>query len=253
MQLGSLGVRHDEVATLELLRGLHAWPREQCSIATGYFNLTPAYSRAIVAARGTRVRVLTAAPAANGFFGARGMSGAVPAAYDELARRFFEACERAGRGEGGGGRSGGAGVSLHEYARAGWTFHAKGLWLSSSAAEEGARGGAVDATGVTAAAAAAAAAAAPVPSPRSMLSLVGSPNFGLRSTERDLELQFSFATADGGLVARLEQEQRTLWGAPDARRMERATWAQPGRRIEGLRGNRGLWIHAFLAVFRGLF
>ena len=256
LQLGLLGVRHDERATLALLRGVRDWPRQECHVATGYFNITRDYADAIIgpAGSGSRVRMLTAAPAANGFFGARGISGAVPAAYAELARRFFEACAARGRlaaaggngaadsggggGGGGGGGSGGSGggVSLHEYERAGWTFHAKGLWLTSRAASEesGGSGGGTSGDG-------------------SVVSLVGSPNFGRRSTERDLELQFAFSTRDAGLVARLRGEREALWSSAHVAEVRRDTWQRDDRRIEGAGWRRGRWIHAFLAVFAALF
>jgi phosphatidylserine/phosphatidylglycerophosphate/cardiolipin synthase-like enzyme len=255
LQLGLLGVRHDEHATLALLRGLRAWPQEECHIATGYFNLTRAYADSIVAtspssasapAAGSRIRLLTAAPAANGFFGARGISGAVPAAYAELARRFWELCAargrvaepgcRSGGGGGGGGGSGGGGggVSLHEYELKGWTFHAKGLWLGPPpVAATGAAGGGGVGGG--------------------MVSLVGSPNFGRRSTERDLELQFAFATRDAALSARLRGEQEALWDAAHVTEVCRDTRLRDDRRIEGMSWRRGRWIHAFLAVFAALF
>ena len=246
LQLGLLGVRHDERATLELLRGLRAWTREECFVATGYFNLTRAYAAALVgpplltgADGGSRVRLLTAAPAANGFFGARGISGAVPSAYAELARRFWETCAARGRlaqaGIGGG-------VSLHEYERKGWTFHAKGLWLVSppaSVAEgrsaDGGNGGGGSSAG------------------GGIVSLVGSPNFGRRSTERDLELQFAFATRNAALAARLRREQEALFASAHVAEVRRETWHGDDRRIEGMGWRRGRWIHAFLAVFAALF
>lgn len=58
---------------------------------------------------------------ANGFLGAGGFAGAIPAAYTHLARLFF------GRVRAGGHEQR---LSLHEYRRQGWTFHAKGLWYT---------------------------------------------------------------------------------------------------------------------------
>lgn len=237
MQLGHIGVCHDENATLELLRGLEDSSKERCHIATGYFNLSDRYSSAIVNENNkSAVAMLVAAPRANGFFGARGISGAVPAAYSELARRFYEKCVGANRvmdykdknrSEKGGI---GGGVSLYEFQRAGWTFHAKGLWLRSHS---------------------------------SLISLVGSPNFGRRSTERDLEVQFSFATRNERLMQVFTQEQQALWDdhyvaevgrhVPSTDERTGNVWARPERRIEGMTRTHGLWIHPFIAVFGGLF
>ena len=86
-----------------------------------------------------------------------------------------------------------------------------------------------------------------------MVSLVGSPNFGRRSTERDLELQFAFATRDAALSARLRGEQEALWDAAHVTEVCRDTRLRDDRRIEGMSWRRGRWIHAFLAVFAALF
>jgi CDP-diacylglycerol---glycerol-3-phosphate 3-phosphatidyltransferase len=235
MQLGDINVCHDENATLELLNGLDRWTNESCHIATGYFNLTEKYSSAISNKNNkSAITMLIAAPKANGFYGARGISGAVPTAYSELARRFYEKCVQTGRiynkNNDKDTSQNGQGVSLFEYQRPGWTFHGKGLWLQS---------------------------------PFSMLSLVGSPNFGRRSTERDLEVQFTFATRNERLVQIFSQEQKALWDdnyvSPIGRHIpsinERTgnVWARPERRIEGMTRTHGLWIHPFIAVFGGLF
>ena len=58
---------------------------------------------------------------ANGFFGAHGVSGAIPSAYICLANQFMQDVEDKGQ------RSR---IRLLEYTREGWTFHAKGLWCS---------------------------------------------------------------------------------------------------------------------------
>ena len=218
------------------------------------------------------MRLLTAAPEANGFCGARGISGAVPAAYGELARRFHAACLRAGRVSAPAGPDGagaGMGVSLHEYAREGWTFHAKGLWLASQPTASSSAGafvgtcagtGACVGTGEGAGAGAGAGKNAGESNdarPR-MVSLVGSPNFGRRSTERDLELQFCFATRDAALVSRFVRERDALWSAAHAAEVGLRVrggdvWARPGRRLEGMGLRHGLWVHAFLRVFGGHF
>jgi CDP-diacylglycerol--glycerol-3-phosphate 3-phosphatidyltransferase len=56
---------------------------------------------------------------ANGFFGARGFAGGIPAAYTLLAKQFLDnasATKQLHR------------LSMKEYIRQNWTYHAKGLW-----------------------------------------------------------------------------------------------------------------------------
>lgn len=85
-------------------------------LTSGYFNLTQAYMRLVLGA-GANYRILTASPEVNGFFGAKGVAGAIPAAYTHIARQFYEQVCRLGQRER---------IRLHEYHRAGWSFHAKG-------------------------------------------------------------------------------------------------------------------------------
>lgn len=55
----------------------------------------------------------------NGFLKASGLAGGIPGAYTGLALSFLDrvlAYNQTGR------------ISMYEYIRAGWTYHAKGLW-----------------------------------------------------------------------------------------------------------------------------
>jgi CDP-diacylglycerol--glycerol-3-phosphate 3-phosphatidyltransferase len=114
------------------------------------------------------VNIATNAP------GGAGILGHVPACYTYLEAEFLRNVARHGAGQR---------VSLHEYARAGWTFHAKGLWATLPH----------DATPA--------------------LTFVGSPNFGYRSAHRDLEAQVALVTTDPGLRARLGAERDALFAA----------------------------------------
>ena len=187
LQAGTVGVRADEEATVRLLRAVGAAPSEALHVATGYFNLPPRYTRTLLHEMhaGSAVHILTASPQANGFYRSAGPSSALPTYYSESARRFHEAAVASGRASddpllrGVGPRSSAAGVALYEYKRPGWTFHGKGVWWDCAG------GGAV--------------------------SLVGSPNYGARSLERDLELNVEIATDDATLSARLRAEREALW------------------------------------------
>lgn len=148
-----------------------AGPDSTVFLTSGYFNLTRAYMQLVLGA-GARYRILTASPEVNGFFGAKGVAGAIPAAYIHIAKQFYDQVLRLGQEER---------VHLHEYHRDKWTFHAKGLWYYLS--------------GQT----------------RPCLTLIGSPNFGYRSVHRDLEAQIAIVTDNEELQAQLQEEQEMLY------------------------------------------
>lgn len=56
---------------------------------------------------------------ANGFQGASGMAGGIPAAYSLLAQKFKQQLETLGQSDR---------ITMQEYLRRNWTYHAKGLW-----------------------------------------------------------------------------------------------------------------------------
>lgn len=114
IQMKPFGIQIDEMVTETLLTEAERGAR--IYLTTGYFNLTQAYMDLILGTR-AEYRILLASPEVNGFFGAKGVAGAIPAAYVYIEHQFYsEVCylhqqER---------------VQLQEYSRAGWTFHAKG-------------------------------------------------------------------------------------------------------------------------------
>eukprot|EP00899_Mesostigma_viride_P020113 jgi/Mesvir1/28102/Mv04686-RA.4 len=166
VQMAPLGIRQDEACVLAALENMPAGAA--IDVASAYFNVTPRFEDALLrCATRARLRVLTAAPQANGFFGAKGVAGLVPATYSALEHRFY----RKVRGMGGGTSSGLA--QLYEYQRRGWTFHAKGIWCTLPGDE--------------------------LPS----MTFIGSPNFGYRSLERDLEAQIAVLTGNAALQAQL--------------------------------------------------
>ncbi|EHB01045.1 CDP-diacylglycerol--glycerol-3-phosphate 3-phosphatidyltransferase, mitochondrial [Heterocephalus glaber] len=62
--------------------------------------------------------ILLASPEVNAFFGAKGVAGAIPAAYVHIERQFYSEVCSLGQQER---------VQLQEYWRKGWTLHAKGM------------------------------------------------------------------------------------------------------------------------------
>jgi CDP-diacylglycerol--glycerol-3-phosphate 3-phosphatidyltransferase len=149
IQMGPFHIRQDERLTLELLNIANRQQSWTIHLTSGYFNFTERYKSFILKTQ-ARFRFLTASPEANGFFNSKGVSRFLPPAYTFIERQFYRQVKKAGRQDE---------ISIEEYKRSGWTYHAKGLWISL---KDGA-----------------------LPS----LTMIGSPNFGQRSSERDLEAQ----------------------------------------------------------------
>ncbi|XP_046407372.1 CDP-diacylglycerol--glycerol-3-phosphate 3-phosphatidyltransferase, mitochondrial isoform X2 [Ischnura elegans] len=206
IEAGQLGVHQDSKVTEMLLKSVpHG---STFHLTTGYFNLTSKYSDAILQQSVANYHVLMAHPTANGFLNAKGIAGSIPAAYTLIARTFFhKVLESCGNN----GR-----IGLWEYCRDGWTFHAKGLWFTPGTSSL-------------------------LPS----LTLIGSPNFGYRSVERDLETQIALITHNSGLQKRLAEERDRLYArAPE--KVSEATFSLPGRYVP-------FWVRCFVWFFRSYF
>ncbi|KAM4843230.1 CDP-diacylglycerol--glycerol-3-phosphate 3-phosphatidyltransferase, mitochondrial isoform 2-T2 [Thomomys bottae] len=169
IQMKPFEIQIDEIVTETLLTEAERGSR--IFLTTGYFNLTQAYMDLVLGTR-AEYQILLASPEVNGFFGAKGVAGAIPAAYVHIERQFFSEVCGLGQQER---------VQLQEYWRRGWTFHAKGLWLYLAG------------------------------SSLPCLTLIGSPNFGYRSVHRDLEAQIAIVTESRTLQQQLHQEQEQLY------------------------------------------
>eukprot|EP00123_Amoebidium_parasiticum_P011557 comp20786_c0_seq1/m.27305 comp20786_c0_seq1/g.27305 ORF comp20786_c0_seq1/g.27305 comp20786_c0_seq1/m.27305 type:complete len:482 (-) comp20786_c0_seq1:192-1637(-) len=169
VQMGAYSISHDSSAVLPLLQG--APTHSRLAVAAGYLNFPKQYTRALLEGQAD-VSVLTAAPQANGFFTASGISRHIPAAYSCIEAKFLQHVASANQTQR---------IAMHEYARLGWTFHAKGLWYFLPGDN--------------------------LP----CCTLVGSPNFGMRSARRDLEAQAAIVTTHSGLRAALMQEHERLY------------------------------------------
>ncbi|XP_060109176.1 CDP-diacylglycerol--glycerol-3-phosphate 3-phosphatidyltransferase, mitochondrial isoform X1 [Heteronotia binoei] len=169
IQMKPFGIQIDEIVTETLL--MEAEQGARVHLTTGYFNLTQAYMDLILGTR-AKYQILLASPEVNGFFGAKGVAGAIPAAYVHIERQFFSEVCCLGQQER---------IRLQEYSRSGWTFHAKGLWLYLAGSN--------------------------LP----CLTLIGSPNFGYRSVHRDLEAQIAIVTKNKSLQQQFHQEQEELY------------------------------------------
>ncbi|XP_067860118.1 CDP-diacylglycerol--glycerol-3-phosphate 3-phosphatidyltransferase, mitochondrial isoform X2 [Heptranchias perlo] len=163
IQMRPFEIRIDEQVTETLMT--EAEVDSKMYLTSGYFNLTRAYMNLIL---GTSAdyQILLASPEVNGFFGAKGVAGAIPSAYVYIARQFYSRVCQSGLQDR---------IRLHEYFRKGWTFHAKGLWYYLSGSRW------------------------------PCLTLIGSPNFGYRSVHRDLEAQLAIITENHKLQQQLQQ------------------------------------------------
>lgn len=169
VQMKPFEIQIDEAVTATLLTEAECGARVY--LTTGYFNLTQAYMDLVLGTR-AEYQILLASPEVNGFFGAKGVAGAIPAAYVHIERQFYREVCSLGQQER---------VRLQEYWRRDWTFHAKGLWLYLAG------------------------------SGLPCLTLIGSPNFGYRSVHRDLEAQIAIVTESQALQQQLHQEQAQLY------------------------------------------
>ena len=95
------------------------------------------------------------------------ISGGIPDAFTQFAKEFYRKIHKCGQGER---------ITLKEYFRSQWTFHAKGLWYSPPRED--------------------------LPN----LTLIGSSNFGHRSLKRDLENQTVLITSNFRLRQQLCDE-----------------------------------------------
>nr|XP_060501223.1 CDP-diacylglycerol--glycerol-3-phosphate 3-phosphatidyltransferase, mitochondrial isoform X1 [Panthera onca] len=114
IQMKPFEIQIDEIVTETLLT--EAERGTKVYLTTGYFNLTQAYMDLVLGTR-AEYQILLASPEVNGFFGAKGVAGAIPAAYVHIERQFYGEVCSLGQQER---------VRLQEYWRRGWTFHAKG-------------------------------------------------------------------------------------------------------------------------------
>jgi len=176
------------------------------TFTAGYFNPDPSLTSLLLSTASTSNTVITASPHANGFYGSKGVSGLLPAAYTLLSRRFLESAAKSNREND---------IVLKEWKNGvvnepkGWTYHAKGLWVSLNGEKE--------------------------PS----ISVVGSSNYTKRSYSLDLEIGTVIVTSDEGLKKRLREERDGLQDY--AERVGMDDFLKVERRV-GLQVRIAMWI-----------
>ncbi|XP_060079688.1 CDP-diacylglycerol--glycerol-3-phosphate 3-phosphatidyltransferase, mitochondrial-like [Ylistrum balloti] len=170
VQMGPLGIQDDEQVMKHMFR--KAKKDEKLLLASGYFNLTEEYMQIILQETDAEFDILMSSPETNGFFGAKGVSGAVPYVYVQTAKEFYNRiCE--GDQE--------ARIKLQEYFHHTWSFHVKGLWYYLCDSKYPA------------------------------MTIIGSSNFGHRSVYRDLECQAVVVTDNAYLQKQLKKEHEDLY------------------------------------------
>lgn len=211
MQLTPL-LRPDTSTELPALTGLlrrlaePGFAGSRWTFTAGYFNMTPEVRTLLLESRPSAAIVVAASPWANGFYGSKGVSGMLPAAYTLLSRRFLDAVGRAGLRHQ---------IALKEWRKGtvnepgGWTYHAKGIWITLPKEED--------------------------PS----ITLVGSSNYTKRSYSLDLEANTLIVTRNPGLQRRLGEEER--WLQEYAKPMTRDDYAKTERRV-GLHVRVAMWL-----------
>lgn len=165
LEMGQLNIHHDSHVMKRIL--MNAEKDSKLNMATGYFNLTQTLMDTIVKDCQADCSIIMAHPSCNGFKGAKGPAGGIPDAYSLIAKQFYEEIKAQRQDNR---------ISLLEYEREHWTYHAKGLWYY------------------------------PVDSSLPCMTVIGSSNYGERSVNRDLESQLCLVTANKSLQKSLKAE-----------------------------------------------
>ena len=172
----------------------------------GYFNMTPDIRDLLLKTNPVKGTVLAASPWANGFYGSKGVSGMLPAAYTHMARRFLASVSKLGLSDT---------IGLKEWrlgtvnTPGGWSYHAKGLWVTLPKQTD--------------------------PS----ITLIGSSNYTKRSYGLDLEANALVVTENPELKKRLGQEQ--TWLQKHATEVTHQDLEKTERRV-GLHVRIAMWI-----------
>ncbi|GAA5923723.1 CDP-diacylglycerol--glycerol-3-phosphate 3-phosphatidyltransferase [Sporobolomyces koalae] len=169
---------------------------------SGYFGLREDYKRLVLESK-AKVRIVSASPEANGFFGSKGVSKYIPPAYTQFSKEFFEQVEQQTRRR----RKPESGIEMREWKKLDWTYHAKGIWLTPALSNR-------FSTPLNASPLADAndldkylLSLHPLPP---YLTLIGSSNYGSRSATRDLEANVLVTTQSLELRKQLEAELKGI-------------------------------------------
>ncbi|KAG0129771.1 hypothetical protein HOY82DRAFT_579501 [Tuber indicum] len=198
---------HPALSSVLRLLSSDAFADSRWVFTAGYFNIHTQLKKLLLASKSVEGIVVTAAPEANGFYGSKGVSGMLPAAYTLMARRFLDDVIKVGKGDK---------ILLKEWRRGtigkdpdAWTYHAKGVWISLPNEDD--------------------------PS----ITLIGSSNYTKRSYSLDLEIDALVVTEDEGLKKALGEE--VAWLQDNARTVTIQDFERTERRVS-LKVKLALWI-----------
>ncbi|KAJ3160419.1 CDP-diacylglycerol--glycerol-3-phosphate 3-phosphatidyltransferase [Geranomyces michiganensis] len=193
LHMAQLGVRQEDALLARIFEIITPTPSTDMSkrswtvaLSSGYLNFPPSILSLLPRSRAS-LAVLTAAPEANGFFGSKGVSRHLPAAYTHLEKGIMRLADVMA-------------ITVSEWKKPGWTFHAKGLWCT------------------------------PPGEKTPVLAFIGSSNFGYRSLYRDVETQAVIVTGDVTLRTALQKNLNDLWADSNVMTLEQLD-ADPARKI----------------------
>ncbi|CDO91906.1 unnamed protein product [Kluyveromyces dobzhanskii CBS 2104] len=153
-------------------------PLSKWTFTAGYFNMLPEIKQRLLDSPSVQGQVITASPYANGFFQSAGVSGHLPDAYLYLSHAFLKDVHRHGKENH---------IKLREWKHGvvnqpnGWSYHAKGLWLSEPGDDK-----------------------------RPSLTIVGSSNYTRRAYSLDIETNAIVLTQDEELKSDMQREVTNL-------------------------------------------
>ncbi|SCU98907.1 LADA_0H16094g1_1 [Lachancea dasiensis] len=149
------------------------------TFTAGYFNMLSEIKDMLLNTPSRQGKVITASPQANGFFQSKGISRHLPDAYLHLSHNFIKEVKECGRE---------SQISLNEWRKGivntpnGWSYHAKGIWLSDSDTEDD----------------------------RPAVTVIGSSNYTRRAYSVDLESNAVIVTKDSDLKDKMQEEVDNL-------------------------------------------
>ncbi|CAK5081236.1 unnamed protein product [Meloidogyne enterolobii] len=144
---------------------------KEINLITAYFNLCDEYADWMLKKRSFLVNIVFGSPRTNGFYGGTGLSGSVPLLYLQNSLDFIRKSKEQGCEK--------SPFTFMEWDRDGWTFHAKGLWIDFLNSKR-------------------------------IGTVIGSSNYGFRSSQRDLEAQVLLVTENDALKQKIIEERQYL-------------------------------------------
>lgn len=124
LQIPYLGIRHEE-AVITTILGMARNLDLPIHLSTAYFNMAPTIQRFFTEKNfsskenSSSISILTSEPMSNSFFAAPWPKNLIPQIYENLLQRFAA-------------KASASSIKIFQYQRPGWTFHAKGLFISEN-------------------------------------------------------------------------------------------------------------------------